>query len=184
MENYHLKITENIVINKDQKSIWDILTDVNNWGRWNPSIDHAAIYGQLREGTNFKCNSSKWEFDCKISKLELEQNIIFQGYTIGLSLILAWQLERDDQGTKVVISLNATGWMVSLFRNRLSNYFEYILHRWLTSLKTQAERGVTVVNDNNTEEESSGRQGNIFTTPFSFLSDLKKSREQKRDRLK
>jgi hypothetical protein len=184
MEKSHLNITSDIIINKDQKSIWQILTDINNWGRWNPSIDHAVMYGRLKEGTSFKCNSGKWEFDCEISKLELERYILFKGKTIGLTLVIAWQLEQASSGIKAIVSLKASGWMAGVFRKRLTEYSEYILHRWLESLKTQAERGMAIVDEYNADEESAARQGTVFTAPFSFLSDFKKSKKQKRGGIK
>ena len=179
-----MHITDSIIINKDLKLVWDILSNINNWGRWNPSIDHAVIYGQLKKGTSFRCNSGICEFDCEILGIESEQKILFKGKTIGLTLILAWLLELGSSGTKVIVSLDASGLMARIFGKRLANYFEFMLHRWLTSLKAQAERGAAVVDDNNADDESPDRQGAVFTTPFSFLSDLKKSREKKRGRLK
>ena len=70
MEKYHLHITDSIIINKDLKLVWDILSNINNWGRWNPSIDHAVIYGQLKKGTSFRCNSGICEFTSPASSIK------------------------------------------------------------------------------------------------------------------
>ena len=175
-----MPIRSDIVIDKEAGAIWKLLTDINYWGRWSPIIDHAVIYGPLRAGTIFKCSSGRWEFDCKIMNVASENSLALSGKTIGLFITMTWQLEKFASATKVTAVIETSGWIAAFFKTRQIIFLDQSLRRWLSSLKIQAERGMTITFRQDEEEEVVERRGTVFTAPFSFLSGLKKRKGHRR----
>ncbi len=174
-------ISDSIIISQKPNVIWTLITNISNWSRWSPAINHAAIYGPFETNTRFKCISGKWEFECYIAEVDPDKIFTFNAKAIGLVLTMTWQLSSESNGIKVTATVSPSGWIAALFRNRVNKNLENAIHSWLSSLKARAERGEAIkLRAEGNYEELAERPGSIFTTPFTFLSDLKKSRERKK----
>src|SRR5690554_7587138 len=55
--NAPVKAVESIQIEATPQRVWEILTDINNWDKWNRDIKQAKIKGDLAAGTTFDWNS-------------------------------------------------------------------------------------------------------------------------------
>ena len=38
----------------DRELVWEVLTQIDEWPRWNPHVDSAALEGGLGEGSVFR----------------------------------------------------------------------------------------------------------------------------------
>jgi hypothetical protein len=135
------KITanKNIHIVKNIPAVWKIISDVNSWAKWNPSIDHAVLYGQFEKGSKLKLISGKWEFDCVIDEIEIEKSLNIYCKTMGLIVTLQWNLKKLNQSGEIKLEVSAQGFLANLVRKKTLELVDGILESTLTSLKYQAE---------------------------------------------
>lgn len=136
-----IEIRDEIIIGKDPIRVWNILTDINSWRLWTVVIDRAAIYGQVRPGTAFKCLAGKWDFDCVIDEAAIGEKFVARGKTIGIDTIFRWKFVSAPDGAKVELAVEVDGWFTKLFEARIKKGFEDAIFTWLHSLKNFAERG-------------------------------------------
>jgi uncharacterized protein YndB with AHSA1/START domain len=73
-----LKYCKTILINSSPEKIWAIITNIDQWSRWETDIKSPKINGQLRPNTTF---------DFKINRLKIHSNI----HTVEHIIILAGQ---------------------------------------------------------------------------------------------
>jgi hypothetical protein len=141
----HLKpinVQDEIVIESAAPAIWNTLTDISSWARWTRLIKHAAAYGPIKDGTEFKFIARRWDFKGTIEAAEEERLFICRAGSIGLTLVATWKLEAIENAFRVTFSIGASGWMVWLFGGRISRSLEDIVFGWLYDLKRHCERGV------------------------------------------
>jgi len=131
---------KSIYIDKDLEVVWNIISDVNSWGKWNPSIDHAVLYGQFEKGSKLKLVSGKWDFDCVIGGINEGKNLAIFCKTMGLVVNLDWDLKIKSPNSEIKLIVSAEGFLVSLIRKRTMELVDGILESTLTSLKFRAEK--------------------------------------------
>jgi len=174
-------IRDEITVKKDPQAIWHILTDIAGWGRWTRVISHAAVYGPLMRGTEFKCIAGKWDFACFIEQIETGRVFACRGKSIGLNLSVNWELTGDAISTRVRASAEFSGWIVRLFGKQIGQSIKDSLFTWLYALKTRAERGEQ-------KSDHSRQSGDLkqhfprkvsLTNPFNAL--LRRSRRRRDD---
>jgi len=135
-----LTIEKNIQITENSEKIWSVISDINNWSVWNPSIDHAVLYGQFAEGSKFRLTSGKWDFDCIIGKIESHKIISINCKTMGLVISLTWEITNSALGSKVQLIAAGSGFLISLIRNKTAAQINEILDYSLNSLKIYCEK--------------------------------------------
>ena len=47
-------VRSEIEINAAPETVWTVLTDINNWPKWNPSVKNVTFDGKLTMGNSFK----------------------------------------------------------------------------------------------------------------------------------
>lgn len=131
---------QDIRINKPAADVWQVLIDINAWGRWSPVIRHAVLYGPIRIGTAFKCISDEWDFQSAITELQHEHRLVLSGKTIGARLNMNWNLRPIGNETSVGLSAVISGWLPAIFTKRARNRIESDMAIWLRALKARVER--------------------------------------------
>jgi len=152
-----IEIKEETIIAKDISAVWSILTDITSWRLWSNVVDRAAIYGQIKKGTNFKCLIDKWDFDGIIEEAEAPGKFYFRGKTIGINAAMRWELSRTAEGAKILLTVSIDGWLAKLLRGAIKRGFEGAVFTWLFALKNYAERGTVRAE----EEKDTGVTGKL-----------------------
>ena len=174
-----IEISEEIIVEKDPAEVWDLLTNISNWGRWTRVMKHSAVYGPLTPGTAFKCIAGKWDFEGKIGILEFGKSIDFEAKSIGLKIAMRWEFSSCSKGTKVAVEAVIEGWIPRFFARRVQTAVRDSIFTWLYSLKTTAERGniQSGKTAKTTLSQSTNRRKIQITGPLSFLFKPKDSDE-------
>lgn len=133
-----INITKEIDIDSSLSRVWEVLVDINNWGRWNPSIDHAVIYGPFTQGARFKFSSGKWDFDSTIESLDVGRNVQFSCDTIGMCMRLSFNLQESNGQTNIKIETSVSGWLSRILKKALSRELEESVVTTVQSLKVIA----------------------------------------------
>ncbi|MFY9637770.1 MAG: SRPBCC domain-containing protein [Methanobacterium sp.] len=140
------EIYSEIRINASPSIVWDIITDFDNFGKWNPFI--REISGILKEGSEIHVfikppNSNGMKFKPRILKYDPENEIKWLGklWIRGLfdgehSLIIK---KIDEDNVLFIQKERFNGLLVPLFSNMLNNT-KFGFQRMNEKLKQEAEK--------------------------------------------
>jgi len=171
-----------IVIESNRELVWRILSNVNEYSRWNPHIKHAVLYGQFEKNNDIKLKSGNWEFDFKIIETIPENGIYLVGKTTGVNIDLKIKIDSTDSQSKVISKLKVSGWMVSAFRSKIKEAAEDFINLFLSSLKVRAELGEAALNKDS-EDRDKDSKADSFHMPTPFNVIYKSGTRSKRKKL-
>ena len=137
-ENAPVKASSEITINATPERVWALLSDVNNWPRWQSDITRAEIRGVLQPGTEFTWTSGT-EIRSRIALVRAPEALAWTGRAYNAKAIHVWKLEPVLNGqTRVQTNESMEGFMLTVFYS--SKKLKSSQERWLSSLKAAAER--------------------------------------------
>jgi hypothetical protein len=101
-------------ITKEQ--IWKLTTDINNWNKWDPTVEHSKLLGSFSVGTYFELKP-KGGPKVKIKLIEVIENIKFSDETrFPLATMTGEHLyEETNDGLKITITMSVTGFLSFLW---------------------------------------------------------------------
>lgn len=135
-----------VEIEASPEVIWKIMTDVNNWPNWNPEVSKASLNGKVKEGNTFQWKAGPGTIKSTIRSVENERLIAWTGKT--LSIIYAshvWKLEPLNGKTMVRTEESWEGIVARIFRGKMRQMLEKVIHSGLISMKTEAESRLTQI---------------------------------------
>jgi hypothetical protein len=122
------EVYSEIQINASASVVWDILTDFEKFGEWNPFI--KEISGTLKEGSELRIfieppNSKGMEFKPTLKKVETEKKIQWLG-KIWIPKLFdgehSWTINQIDDNTVLFIQKERfTGIFIPFFTKLLKN---------------------------------------------------------------
>jgi hypothetical protein len=137
-EDAPVKASSEISISAEPEQVWALLTDVNDWPKWQSDITKAEIHGPLQPGTEFTWTSGT-QIRSRIALVQPPQVLAWTGQAYKAKAIHVWRLESAPNGqTLVSTSESMDGFMLSVFYS--SKKLKESQERWLKSLKAAAER--------------------------------------------
>ena len=122
------EVYSEIQINASASVVWDILTDFEKFGEWNPFI--KEISGTLKEGSELRVfmeppNSKGMEFKPTLKKVETEKKIQWLGKVWIPKLFdgeHSWTINQIDDNTVLFIQKERfTGIFIPFFTKLLKN---------------------------------------------------------------
>ncbi len=168
-EKSKLRVISSIVIDKDIETVWNILTNISDFSRWNPLIKHAAIYGPIAQDTRIKATVERWDFDLEIGTVRPSEEISLVGKTIGIRISLLCKVTAEQNKTAVEITASAGGWIAVIFKKKAEGGLQDFIDLFLSSLEKKALKGesyeLKMTDDSQKEEESGIR----MPTPFNLI---------------
>lgn len=123
------------------EKIWDILTDVEGWLRWQgtPFIKLSKP-GKIAEGSKFIATLGGIKWDLVVRKAERPYKIVWAGRRWGLRCVHEWEFKEEKNKTRAETRESMTSWLLFIIypiaRKRLANFDE----KWLADLKATAEK--------------------------------------------
>lgn len=133
-----IKTSLDTVIQAPPEKVWGILTDVNDWPKWQSSISEARINGPLQAGTSFTWNGGM-RIKSRLALVEPNERLAWTGAAMGAHAIHVWNLERlPGHRTRVKVDESMSGFLLTLFYS--SKELEASDQLWLDRLKLESER--------------------------------------------
>jgi uncharacterized protein YndB with AHSA1/START domain len=131
---------EQIRIVADVKTVWDVLSDIEQWPRWNKAVKEMSVHGPVAPGTAFDWKAGPGTIKSSIAEVDAPHRIVWTGVTFGIRAVDAFSFEAADGGTLVRESESWEGLLARLFRSRMERTLSSSLRDGLRSLKAEAER--------------------------------------------
>jgi uncharacterized protein YndB with AHSA1/START domain len=123
--------------------VWDVLTAIDRWPRWNPDIKSVSMKGGVAAGSQFRWKAGPGTITSTIQRVEPPRLIAWTGKTLGINAIHLYRLEPRDGKTFVRTEESYEGLVARLFRGPLQKTLDRALEDGLRYLKAEAERGTT-----------------------------------------
>lgn len=139
-ENAPVKSSKSIFINAAPEKVWQVLTDVNNWPKWNKDIPKAKVSGEIKPGTTFDWKTGGAAIHSAIHTADSCQALGWTGKTFGASAIHNWTLVAGNGGTTVKVDESMDGFLSKLFRKSFQKNLENGMLSWLEQLKAECEK--------------------------------------------
>src|SRR6187549_2895219 len=96
-----VKCRKTITINAGSKKVWLVLTDINNWTRWQKDISSSKLNGDLAPGSTFDWKSGGVKIHSTLHTVVAYKEIGWTGKAAGTFAIHNWRLIEKDGITAV-----------------------------------------------------------------------------------
>ncbi|MEZ4386102.1 MAG: SRPBCC family protein [Candidatus Krumholzibacteriia bacterium] len=129
------------VITAPVEVVWDVLSDLEGWPRWNPSVSKMRLDGPLAVGTSFAWVGGGSRITSKLEQLDRPRRIAWSGKTFGIRAVHVWEFRTVATGTSVRTEESFDGWIVRLLPGIMRRMLDRALRDGLDALKREAEAG-------------------------------------------
>lgn len=137
--NAPLRTQLQITIQAPPAKVWGILTDVQDWPRWNPKVSQTAAAAAVQLGSLFSWTTQGMSIHCVIARFEPERSLAWAGKVLNYNAIHVWTLTAlPDGGTEVTLQQSVSGFVISWFYSPSALHAEDVT--WLQALKRVAEQ--------------------------------------------
>lgn len=138
-ENAPVQSKNQIEIEAPIDTVWKILTDINNWTKWQKAVSETEVLGKIEEGTLFIWKAGGLTFKSKIHTSRPATAFGWTGTTIGASAIHNWTFTKKDNNTIVVVEESLQGVFPKLFKNYFQKNLDNGMLTNLMELKAYSE---------------------------------------------
>jgi len=138
-ENAPVKSKNQIVIDASIDTVWKILTDINNWTKWQKAVSETVVMGEIKEGTKFNWKAGGLSFKSMIHTDNPTSRFGWTGTTFGASAIHNWTFEEKDCKTIVKVEESLQGVFPRLFSGYFQKNLDSGIVTNLEELKTASE---------------------------------------------
>lgn len=139
-ENAPVKVRESIQVQATPEKVWEIISDINNWDKWNSDIKYAKLNGELKAGTTFNWNNGGNKIKSTLHTVTPFKEIGWSGKAFGSFAIHNFTLSNVNGKTELLIEESMEGLLMRLFRGFMQNTLEDGINKWLTQIKEVVEK--------------------------------------------
>jgi uncharacterized protein YndB with AHSA1/START domain len=122
------------------EAVWDVLTDLESWPRWNPDVKSMSLEGGPAKGSVFRWRAGPGTITSTIQQVEPPRVIAWTGTTLGIKAKHVYRLEPRGEATLVQTEESYEGLVARLLRRSLQKTLEKGLSDGLRYLKAETER--------------------------------------------
>ena len=141
--NAPLKYHKTIHINSSPEKVWAIITNINQWSKWETDIKKSKIKGGLKPGTNFDFIINNVKIHSKIHTVEPFHHLGWTAEIFGMHVIHNMTLSEDKGQTMVSDDESLDGVLVRIFKKSFDKRLEKNKQNWLEQLKKECEKSET-----------------------------------------
>jgi hypothetical protein len=142
-ENAPVKARESIQMEATPQNVWEILSDINNWHKWNSDVKHAKLNGELKARTTFNWNNGGNNIKSTLHTVTPHKELGWSGKAFGAFAIHNFTLSDVEGKTELLVEESMEGFLMRLFRGYMQNTLNHSINKWLTQLKEAAEMEAT-----------------------------------------
>lgn len=133
-----------VAIDASADRVWQLLTGIDAWPRWNPAVGSARLEGSIAAGTVFRWRSQGFTVSSTLVDVEMPRRLMWTGRALGTRARHEWDIVAAGHGVVVKTSETFDGWLPRLMPRTMKNMLERTLSAWLEALKAEAERSEVV----------------------------------------
>ncbi|HDT12724.1 MAG TPA: polyketide cyclase/dehydrase and lipid transport, partial [Candidatus Aminicenantes bacterium] len=120
------------------ETVWEVLSDLENWPRWNKSVSRIRINGSVEAGTSFEWASGGFKIVSRLEEVAPPARIAWTGKMFGVRAVHVWELAERGRSTHARTEESFEGWLAKLFPGLMKRTLAKALDQGLAALKTEA----------------------------------------------
>jgi hypothetical protein len=120
-------------------TVWGVLTAIERWPEWYPSVHDVSLEGPLLDGTVFRWMHGRAAIRSMLLEVEPPRFIAWRGTLPGISAVHVWRLDRAVGGTMVTTEESWQGLLPLVLRRRCRRALRQATASALQGLRQQAE---------------------------------------------
>lgn len=120
--------------------VWTVLTQIEEWSRWNPDIKKVSVRGPLAAGTEFRWKAGGAPIVSVLREVVPRQMLAWTGRSVGIRAVHVWTLSEHQTGVTVRTEESFSGLLVRVFAGPMRKMLAASLERGLVALKLECER--------------------------------------------
>lgn len=132
--------SQSILISSNVETVWNCLTDINNWAQWQTDISRPILTGKLKPNSSFQWKTGGVRIQSVLHTVETNQFFGWTGKTFGLYAIHNWTLTTENGQTRVAVEESMEGFLARLFKTSFQKNLETGMQNWLRLLKKESEQ--------------------------------------------
>src|SRR4051794_20536206 len=123
------------------EAVWDVLTAVEGWPRWNPDVKSMEIDGEFARGATFRWRAGGSKLVSEVQEAQRGRVAAWTGRTMGIKAVHVYRFESlPGGGTRVTTEESWAGPVARVLRRWSKRTLDSALADGLAHLKTEAER--------------------------------------------
>lgn len=119
--------------------VWSVLTDFNNWPKWNTGVTQIYMYGDAEVGAEFIWVGGGSKIRSRIELMDTPHRIVWSGKALGTRAVHEWQFEALGTHTRAITRESLDGWLVKLLKGPMRKMLKHSLEQGMDLLKKEAE---------------------------------------------
>ncbi len=135
--------TKEMNIYAKPEKVWNVLTQIEKWSKWNDKIKKPTIKEEPNVGVSFTWKTNGSKIKSIIHTFDRHKTLGWKGKAFGVKAIHNWYLEPTQNGTKVVVKESMEGWIIWLLKRKMNSVLEEDMTYWLKQLKIECEKPMT-----------------------------------------
>ncbi len=120
--------------------VWELLSNVDRWPKWNGLVQRAALRGPLQPGSVFTWKSKGLTVISTLQEVTPHKRLAWTGKAFGTHAIHTWEIEASDYGVLLSTAESFDGWLPKLIPKTMQRTLDETLPAWLSMIKSEAER--------------------------------------------
>lgn len=130
---------DQIVIQASLSTVWDVITSINHWPKWQKDVTEVRLDGEIEEGKTFVWKAGGLKFTSKIHTISRHHLFGWTGKTLGVKAIHNWNFQKENASTMVEVEESLEGTLPTLFKKYFQRKLEEGMRKNLIELKTASE---------------------------------------------
>ena len=139
-KNAPVKCKKTIIINAHSVAVWEVLTGIDKWVRWQPAIKKSKLNGELEAGTSFDWKTGGLSIRSTIHTVEPYTNFGWSGKSLGLTAVHNWNITEMNNQSEIMVEESMEGMLTKIFTKLFNKTLDKSLQKWLEALKKECER--------------------------------------------
>lgn len=132
--------SKSITINTNSEKVWEIMTNINDWPRWQTEISNSKLNGGLQSGSSFVWKTGGSKIQSTLHTVKPYTQFGWTGKTFGIFAIHNWILTSQEGQTIVTVEESMEGLLAKLFSNAFNKMLAKGMLSWLELLKKECEK--------------------------------------------
>ncbi len=131
--------SDRITINSSAQNVWNKLSDIENWPKWQKNIEYARLNGKLASQTTFDWKSGSSKIHSTLHTVKAPIEIGWTGKSMGINAVHNWKISSMGNTTEVFVEESMEGILANLMKGYLNKIVKRELQKSLSELKLACE---------------------------------------------
>lgn len=138
--NAPVKCSKTITINATSEKVWAVMTNIDNWAKWQTDISKPKLNGELKPETTFDWKTGGAKIHSTLHSVEPFKSFGWTGKTFGMFAIHNWTLTEHEGKTTVSVNESMEGFFAKLMKKSFNKNLEKGMENWIDLLKKECEK--------------------------------------------